>query len=177
MMEQEPIVYQLKNLIAKKRFVNYCSRKFFPGNQEELDHLFSNLKEGAKNIYVEIDIREFENCETEEDEITVLLESINKELTAKGLSPFQGHAYSMATALFRWSETLDTKTLLIFHCFHDRYNEKEKDILRSLRKALRDKDELSAYLGILIISNRKVSSWELFPESNLDDRHVEFFEY
>jgi hypothetical protein len=173
----EETVYRLKNMIANQRFVNCCSRKLSPENKGELERLLSKLKEGYKNIYVEIDIRGFEECETEVEEVKVLLESIDRELTRQGLNRFHGQAYSMATALSRWGDTLHTQALLVFHCFHDRYSEKEKNILRSLRKALKDKDQMSGYLGILIISNRKVSTWELFPESNLDERHVAFFEY
>lgn len=169
---------KLKNEIMNKRFVNCYSRQFFPESPEELERLLSDLKnEYNKNIYLEINIRAFEDCETEEEEVPILLELINKELAEKGFAPFHGQAYSMASALSRWSEMLDNRALLVFYCFHDRYSEKEKDILRSLRKTLRDKDELSFHLGILIISNRKVSTWELFPESNLDDRHVTFYEY
>lgn len=173
----EEIVYRLKNMIANQRFVNCCSRKLSPENKGALDRLLSKLKEGYKNIYVEIDIREFEKYENEKEEVKVLLESIDRELIRQGFDHFQGEAYSMATALSRWGDTLEKHALLVFHCFHDRYSEKEKDILRSLRKTLRDKNELSSYLGILIISNRKVSTWELFPESNLDERHVAFYEY
>jgi hypothetical protein len=169
---------KLKNEIMNQRYVNCYSRQFSPESPNELERFLSDLKnEYNKNIYLEINIRAFEACETEEAEVKALLELLNKELAEKGLVLFQGKAYSMSTAISKWSETLDSKALLVFHCFHDRYSEKEKDILRSLRKTLRDKNELSSYLGILIISNRKVSTWELFPESNLDDRHVIFYEY
>jgi len=169
---------KLKNEIVSKQFLNCYSRQFSPESPEELERLLSDLKnEYNKNIYVEIDIRAFEDYETEEEDVKALLELINRKLTAKGLEPVHRQAYSLATALSRWSETLDTKTLLVFHCFHDRYSEKEKDILRSLRKAISNKDRISGYLRILITSNRKISTWELFPESNLDDRHVTPFEY
>lgn len=169
---------KLKNEIVSKQFLNCYSRQFSPESPEELEQLLSDLKnEYNKNIFVEINISTFEDYETEEEEVMALLELLNKELAEKGLASFHRQAYSMSTALSKWSKILDTKALLVFHCFHDRYSEKEKDILRSLRKALRDKNELSSYLGILIISNREISTWELFPESNLDDRHVKFIEY
>lgn len=172
----EETVYRLKNMITTQRFVNCCSRKLSVENKEGLECLLTNLKEGYKNIYVEIDVREFEKCENEKEEVNVLLESIDRELNRQGLDRFQGEVYSMATALSRWGDTLHKQALLVFHCFHDRYSENEKDILRSLRKTISNKDRISSYLRILIISNRKVSTWELFPESNLDDRHLAFFE-
>jgi hypothetical protein len=169
-------VYRLKNIIASQRFVNCFSREFSPENEGELRRLLSKLKEGYNNLYIEIDIQGFENCENEEEEAMVLLEAIDRELIRQGLAPFQGHAYAMSTALSRWGDTLDKRTVLIFHCFHDRYSEKEKNILRTLRKTLSNKGQLSGYLGILLVSNREVFKWELFPESNLDERHLAFFE-
>jgi len=171
------IVNQLIKVIVRERFVNCYSREFSPENQQELKHFLLKLKESYKNIYVDIDIRKFEKSKGEEQDAKALLQLINRELTGKGIKGFQTRAFSIATALSRWSANLDRQALLVFHCFHDLYSEKEKNILRSLRKTLRNSDEMSGYLGLLIVSNREVFKWELFPESNLDERHVAFFEY
>lgn len=168
---------KLKSIIVEKQFVNCYSRKFTPESQEELKQFLSKLKETYKSTYVGIDILGFENCENEEQEAKVFLELINRELTGQGLKTFQEQSFSIGAALSRWSEHLDRSTLLVFHCFRDRYSEKEKNILRALRKALMNTDEISSYLGILIVSNREAFHWELFPESNLDERHVVFVEF
>jgi hypothetical protein len=173
----EDSIGRLKTLIVGKRFVNCYSREFSPENQQQLAQFLSKLKEAYKNIiYVDIDIQVFAACINEEQEVKILLELISRELTGKGLSSIHLQAISIASALFTWSNGLNQQALLVFRFFHDLYSEKEKNILRSLRKTIRNRDQLSSYLGILIVSNRNVSKWELFPESNLDERHVTFFE-
>jgi len=173
----ERTVEKLINVIANRQFVNCYSREFSPENQRELEQFLSKLKEEYKGIiYIDIDIQVFESCEDEEQEAKTLLEIINRELTGKGINNVDTQAISIANALHKWSKSLDRRTLLGFHSFLDLYNEKEKNVLRSLRKALRSRDEMGSYLGVLIVSNRKVLKWELFPESNLDERHVAFFE-
>ena len=172
----ENTISRLKKIIVGERFVNCYCREFSPENQLKLEKFLSKLKESYKDIiYVDIHIQVFEGCKNEEIEANVLLGKINRETTAKGLDSFHQQAISIANALYKWSNSLDRRALLVFHCFHDRYNEKEKNILRSLRKALRNRNKLSGYLGILIVSNRDVSQWELFPESNLDERNVAIF--
>lgn len=173
---KEETVEKLRNIIVDKRFVNAYAREFSPENKKELEQFLSKLKEIYKNIYVEIDIQQLEDCESEEQETMLLLELVNRELAGQGFRTFQKQSFSIAAALSKWSNYLDQRVLLVFHCFHDRFSEKEKNILRALRKALTNADEISSYLGILIVSTREVFKWELFPESNLDERHVAFFE-
>ncbi len=175
----EQTLAKLKKIISTKRFVNCHSREFSPENPQFFNQFLSNLKKEYKNICVGINIRQFENCETEEQEALVLLELINKQLVSEGLTPFasQKSPISIANALSNWGNSLEGRALLVFHSFHDLYSEKEKNVLRSLRKTIRNKEEIKSYLALLIISNRKVSKWELFPESNLDERHVFFSEF
>lgn len=173
----EDTINRLKKIIMTKRFVNCYSKALSPENKQELDQLLSTLKEEYKNIYVNIDIQGFKGCDDEEQEANTLLALINRELTGKDLDSSPIQAISIANAIHKWSNNLASQVLLVFYLFHDLYSENEKDILRSLRKALRDRDEISSYLGILIVSNRKISRWELFPESNLDDRHLTLFEF
>jgi hypothetical protein len=168
-------IEQLKMKITAKQSLNCFSREFTPGNKKKLEPLLTKLKETYNHsIYVDIDIQGFESCEEEDQEANVLLEIINRELDGKGLDPIHPPAISIASALLNWSKTLDKHSLLVFHCFHDPYKAKEKNILRSLRKALRN--ELSSYIRLLILSNREITRWHLFPESNLDERYTAFFE-
>ena len=171
-------ITKLKRVIVTKRFVNCYSREFSTENQGGLNQFLLRLKEAYNNIiYADIDILRFENCENEEQDANMLLELIKQKLTVKNLDALPTQAISIANALHKWSESLEDQVLLVFHCFHDPYSENEKNFLRSLRKTLRNREKISRYLGILIISNRKITRWELFPESNLDDRHVAFFEF
>jgi len=78
--------------------------------------------------------------------------------------------------LLKWADQLDSEAILVFHYFHDLYSNLEKNILRSLRKTLRNQEEISSRLGLLLLSNQPVYKWELYPESNLDDRHVSLFQ-
>ncbi len=173
--KMEETINRLKNCIATKQFVNCYSRKFSLENQAQLELLLAKLKEGYHSMVVDINIQECQHCGSEEEEAAFMLKLINKELTAKGFNSIPTEALSIANALHKFSQSLDERALLIFHYFHDLYDEKEKNILRSLRKAHRN--ELSAYLRILILSDKQTSKWQLFPESNLDERHVAFFEY
>jgi hypothetical protein len=176
----EEIIDKLKNVIVNEgeRFVNCCSAEFFPELQGELGRFLSRLKEEYKSpIYVNVNIESFENCKDEEQEVEVLLGLINGELTAKCYENVDMQAISIGNALYKWSNKLESQALVVFHCFHDTYDEKEKNILRELRKTHRNMDDMSRYLKILIVSNSPVYRWHLYPESNLDERHVALFEF
>ena len=170
-------ISRLKKIIVTNRYVNCYSRNFFQGNQKGLNRFLSKLREAYKKIiYIDIDIQVFENYESEEEEAKVLLKLINRELTEKGLKSLKIQVISTDNVIYKSSNGLDRQALLVFHYFSDLYSEKEKNILRSLRKTLSNSNQLSSYLGLLIISNRSISQWELFPESNLDERYIAFFE-
>ena len=175
MMEKK--IKKLKSMITRERFFNCYSPGFSPDNKEGgLEKFLVRLKDEYKTIlYVDVDINVFENCTDEEQEAKVLLRLINRELTGKGYNTLEEETISITDALIKWSNTLDGSALLVFYCFHDLYSEKEKNILRSLRKIPRI--EMSRYLAILILSNQKIFRWHLYPESDLDDRHVAISRY
>jgi len=175
--KMEKKIKKLKSMITRERFFNCYSSDFSPDNKEgRLEKFLLRLKDEYKTIlYVDVDIHVFEDCKDEEQEAKVLLELIDHELTGKGYNALEQETISITDALIKWSNTLDGSALLIFHCFHDLHSEKEKNILRSLRKIPRI--EMSRYLAILILSNQKIFRWHLYPESDLDERHVAFSEY
>jgi hypothetical protein len=167
---------KLRSVIVQKQFVNCYSKEFSPGDRSTFEPFLLNIGGIHKQvIYIDIDNLNFEQCENEEQEAVLLLDLIGKEWQARGFGDLNINAISIADALHKWSNTLniDQKVLLVFHFLHDIYNEKEKNILRSLRRVCRS--ELSAFLKILIISTQPLSKWELFPDSNLDERHVTLF--
>lgn len=176
-MIQADTLNKLKNIIAGNRFVNCFTHGFSEEKSRELDEFLASLKaEYRDKILVAVDIQAFAACENEEKEAAVLVDAINREFAAKGLTEFSQHVISVSNAIHMWGKDLDERVLLVFHCFRDLYSENEKNILRSLRKTHRNERELSSYLRILIVSDRKISRWLLFPESNLDERHATLFE-
>ncbi|MCI0470783.1 MAG: hypothetical protein L0Y73_03900 [Candidatus Aminicenantes bacterium] len=175
MLEEK--INELKKMIVKEagRFINCFSANFSLEDKEALDRFLVRLKEEYKDLcYLDVDIRLFDRCKDEEQEANILLNLLDKESKDRGLGGVQLKAISISNALAKWSNTLNDRALLVFHFFHDIYDQGEKDILRSLRKAHRS--DLSHRLSIVIVSNREIHRWRLYPESDLDERHVAFFE-
>lgn len=170
------MVDELLNVIAVRRYVNL----FFREGGEEIHHIAARIVARAReaqpqNFCIDIDARAFIECRDEEQEAKLILKLINKELSKKQFNESIPEAISIADAFDKLNARLDRPAIAIFHCFENIYDEKEKDILRSIRTFKGIAKGL--LLGILIISNQKINRWELYPESNLDERHVAFFEY
>lgn len=168
----------LDNFITEHRYVNLHSKGFEPGEktQKDLELLRSKLSEECGSFFIDIDVKAFSECETEEEEAAVILKLLNDAIAKEqSLAPIPG-AISVTDALVKLSERLDQRTLAVFHCFCDIYNEKENNLFRAFRKFI-EIFEKSRYLGLLIISDQPTHHWELYPESKLDDRHVAYKEY
>ena len=142
-----------------------------------MDFLSALGKEYENIILSDINIDVFDSCDDEEQEANALQALINCEFFQKGKAVVDIDGVSIADALNKFGDSLDERVLLVFHFFHDLDNENERSTLRSLRKAIGNKDGMSSHVGILIISDQKISGWALVPESNLGDRQVAFFEY
>jgi hypothetical protein len=174
----DKFISELDNFITTNRYVNLHSKRFV-GKEEgkqNLEHFRSKLAEKCGSLVIDIDIKAFETCEDSEAEAAVILELIEKALKKHGFKDSIPGAISVTGALEKLSARLDRRALVVFHCFSDIYDEKEKDIFRAIRKFI-EIFEKSRYLGILITSDRPVHHWELYPESKLDDRHVAYKEY
>jgi hypothetical protein len=169
---------ELENVITANRYVNLYSKGFTrkEEDKQKVQHLRSQLEKEYGNSLTDIDITKFKDCETEEQETEVFLNVINIALEGNDSKGPISSAISIAESLAKLSKKLDHPNLVVFHCFCDIHDEKEKDILRALRKFIEIFDK-SLYLGILIVSDRPTHHWELYPESNLDDRHVTLKEY
>ncbi len=168
----EDTIDTLQTLIVNNQFLNGYARNFSP-DEQELTTFLTELKLSTNRLQVHVDIREFKDCNDEESEAETLLAIIKREVIARNIEAIDFQAINISSALQKWGGLLENRTLIVFQCFNDPFSEKEKNILRSLRKALRDKEDISGYLGILIISTRPVSKWVLLPESNLDERCLE----
>lgn len=174
-MIKTAIIEILKTKIKQQPFINCVSREFSP-EKKGIESFLTSLIQDYPVPAILINIQEFSANKNEEEEASTILGIINNELSACRLEPLHSQDISITSVLYKWSNKLDKPFLLVYHLFDDIYNETEKDILRSLRKLHRNLERLSAFLRILVISSRKISSWELFPESNLDERHFSFFE-
>lgn len=174
----DKFVSELDNFITANRYVNLHSKRFSveeEGNRN-LQHFRSKFAEKCGNLLIDIDVKAFETCEEAEEEAAIILELINKALKKHGFKDSISDAISVTGALEKLSAKLDRRALVVFHFFCDIFDEKEKDIFRAIRKFI-EIFEKSRYLGILIISDKPVHHWELYPESKLDDRHVAYKEY
>lgn len=174
----DKFVSELDNFITVERYVNLHSKRFTgkEEGQRDLELFRSHLAEECGSLVIDIDIQAFETCEDIEAEAAVILELINKALKKHGFTGPISNAISVTGALEKLSAKLDRRALVVFQFFCDIYNEKEKDMLRAIRKFI-EIFEKSLYLGILIISDGPTYHWELYPESKLDDRHVAYKEY
>lgn len=174
----ERFFIELDNVITANRYVNLYSKGFTRKreDQQNVEQLRSKFKKEYGNSFIDIDITKFDACETEEKEAEVFLDLINTAWKGKESKGPISSTISIAKALEELSKKLDGPTLVVFYCFCDIHEEIEKDVLRALRKFI-EIFEKSRYLGILIVSDRPTHHWELYPESNLDDRHVAFKEY
>jgi hypothetical protein len=174
----DTFVGELVNFISTNRYVNLHSGRFIGERQgqEDLKQIRSRLIEEYGGPVIDVDIKRFHGCETEEAEAGVMLELIHEALEKSHLPDTTSSVLSISEVLEKLNKGLDSRTLVLFHFFSDIHDEKERDILRAIRKFI-EIFEKSLYLGILIISDRPTHHWELYPESRLDDRHVFFKEY
>ncbi len=156
----------------RERFVNLFEQE----KEIPIKKLLPALnKKNERNFCVPVDIGKFGKCHGEEDEARVFLASLRKGGCEKSLLEGLDECFSIANAMDRLNERLEESALIVFHYFEDKYDEQEKDILRSIRKYISLNE--GSFLEILIISAEPVDRWELFPESNLDDRFVTFIDH
>ncbi len=173
----EKTIRKLLNTLIMNHFVNLHSENFSLEDRKELDEARTKIRESAEGILVDLDIQVFDDCETQEEEAQVLLKLINQRLASAGFPDSITGAMSIADGLNKFSGILDKEkkdALVILYGFTDTSDEVEKDVLRSVR--LLTGLTPSPFLGVLLISDRPVREWELFPESNIDERHLAFFD-
>lgn len=173
----EQFIGRLQNIITANSYVNLHSKEFLKDKigRKLLDILFLKLKEGYHQTVFNINSKEFKLCEGEEDDVAAALKIINQTLEKYDLDEIPS-AISVTEVLQQLSQILNHRSLVVFHLFSDIHDKKEKDLLRSIRKYI-EIFEKSLNLNILIISERPTYNWELFPESELDDRHVTLIEF
>lgn len=171
----EHFIKELQSLISAERYVNLHSKALKKKNQL-LTGILSNLERENEGAFIQIHTEAFVGCETEEDEVKVVLPLLNQALKENGYPDSIHGAISITDALRKFNSNLERPFLAVFHFFKDEDDMKEKNIIRSIRKFI-EIYEKSRFLAILIVSSKPTTHWELYPESNLDDRHIVFIEF
>jgi hypothetical protein len=180
-MKRRDIIESLLNTAAVKRYVNLVVPEIAADEQSFVKQIISVIQEmeGPERC-LEVDIGAFRQCKNEREEAEVLVKIIHETLSGVHHSPSIKEGISITHIMDQVNETLDRPALIIFHFFQDYFSEREKEILRSIRKYIaltKLQAEYPRLLGILIVSLDRVDKWTLFPESQLDSRYVTFFEY
>jgi hypothetical protein len=145
------------------------------------------LDTGAINDIIEriIDIDQEAYCialdiksipgEDEKIEAEYLKDIINEEMAKKQFPHWIHEANTIEHLLHQLNERLEDPAFIIFYQFKSLEDEKEKNLLRSIRQFIQMRDSL--LLGLLLISSQKLYKWDLRPFSDMDERFVKFFSY
>lgn len=140
-----------------------------------IDGLISRISSMLSDCYsISVDIGDIPN-KKEELQAHFLKDFINEEMAKRQFSHWIHRANTIDSVLHQLNQRLEKPTLLIFFQFVSNKNNKEKDILRSIRKFIQMRDSL--FLGILLISSEKLYKWDLRPYSDLDERMIEFISF
>jgi hypothetical protein len=165
---------KLLNRITVKRYVNLHFNGFPREDKKIIDDPIKKIQKNQKGSYcITVNINSLPRKEKEA--VRALIDIVNDTLAEQQFKHWIHEGKSIDNVLEQLNERLDYPGLIIFYPFKSPEDEKEKDMLRSIRKFIQMKDSL--FLGILIISSHPTGDWDLSPYSDLDDRFVEYFSY
>lgn len=171
---EEKNLKKLMNRITVRRYVNLHA----DGNPLELgtiDDLIKRIAEMDSPKYsIAINIKSMPGND-EREEAGYLKEIINEEMAKKRFPHWIHEADAIDSLLHHLNGLLEDPALLIFYQFTSPDDEKEKNLLRSIRKFIQMRESL--FLGLLLISSQKLYKWNILPMTDLDERIVEFFPY
>ncbi len=171
-MVREKSHSEILDITSIKRYVNlYFRDTGIDAGEVRLLVKKISLEAESQSV-VEVDIEAIPD-ESKIEEAKALAQLIRQNVD--GVTFNDGDTSSLTSVLLKASKGIAKPALIILYFFEDRYSEKEKDWLRSLRQFFGYND--SPLLRILIVSRNPIREWELFLESNLDDRHISFYEY
>jgi hypothetical protein len=163
---------KLLNRITIKRYVNLHFNGSPPEDEKIIDNIINKIQKNQKGSYcITVNINSLP--QKEEKTVRTLIDIINDTLAEQQFKHWIHEGKSIDNVLEQLNERLEYPGLIIFYQFKSPEDEKEKDLLRSIRKFIQMKDSL--FLGILIISSHPTGDWDLSPYSDLDDRFVEYF--
>jgi hypothetical protein len=163
---------QLINRITVRRYVNLHA----DGNAldtETIDDMIDRLTGMQEKVYcIVVDIKSIP-VGNEKKEAGYLKDFINEEMAKKQFPHWIHEANTIEHLLHQLNERLEDPALIIFYQFTSPGDEKEKNLLRSIRQFIQMRDSL--LLGLLLISSQKLGKWDLRPYSDIDERVVEYF--
>lgn len=165
---------QLINFITKDRYVNlHADGKAL--DTEIINDIIDRVTGMQKKVYcIAVDIKNIPGG-GEKKEARYLKDFINEEMAKKQFPHWIHETKRIENLLHQLNERLEDPALIIFYQFISPEDEKEKDLLRSIRQFIMMKD--SILLGLLLISNQKLGKWDLSPLSNIDERVGVYFSY
>ncbi len=170
---EERALKKLSNRIAVTRYVNL----HFDGKEQDSETIAKIVEEvkkrQSKSYCIAFDIVQIPKKESEA--IQFLINTINETLSKQQFKHWLHDAISIDSVLEQLNERLEKPALIAFYHFKNPEDEKEKELLQSVRKYIQTKSSL--LLGVLIISTHPVGKWNLSPYSDLDQRFVEYFFY
>ncbi len=167
----EKSVSELLNRITVRRYLNL----YFSGDDKErraaANDTVKRIMAGKLpgDCYIDVNIDDLP--ESEESANKSFAAVMNDRLSGARLNHWIQDDISIGNALEQLNKKLEKPALIIFYYFRDQDSKKEKYVLRSIRKFIEMRESL--FLGILILSSDGIENWDLFPYSNLDERHVE----
>lgn len=171
---EEMKLTKLMNRITVRRYVNLHAG----GNTLDPGTITNLMERIGKMDYpkycIAIDIKDIRGKD-EKEEAGYLKELINEKMSEKQFPHWLHEANTIDGLLHHLNDRLEDPALIIFYQFTSPNIEKEKDLLRSIRKFIQFRD--SFLLGLLLISNQELHKWSLHPLSDLNERFVEFFSY
>lgn len=166
------------NELANRIIVHRCVNLYADGNALDtgaIDDITKRIIETQReNYYIIVNIENIPG-ENEKKEAGYLKDIINEEMAKKQFPHWIHEANTIEHLLHQLNERLENPALIVFHHFTSPEDEKEKNLLRSIRKFIQMRD--SILLGLLLISSQKLYKWDLRPGSDLDERFVDFFSY
>jgi hypothetical protein len=135
--------------------------------------MVSRITEMQQEVYcISVDIKNIP-VEDEKKEAEYLKNIINEEMGKKQFPHWIHEANTIEHLLHQLNECLENPALIIFYQFTSPKDEKEKNLLRSIRQFIQMRE--SILLGLLLISSERLGKWDLRPYSDIDERVVEYF--
>jgi hypothetical protein len=172
MIMEEIKLRKLINRIIIRRYVNL----YADGNAldtEIIDDMIDKITGMQEKVYcIAVDIKSIPVGD-EKQEADYLKDIVNEEMAKKQFPHWIHEANTIEHLLHQLNERLEDPALIIFYQFTSPEDEKEKDLLRSLRKFIQMRESL--LLGLLLISSQKLGKWDLHHYSDIDERVVEYF--
>jgi hypothetical protein len=171
---EEKKLRQLINRITERHYVNLHADGN-PLDTKIINDIIERVTGMQEKVYcIAADIKSIPIGD-EKKEAEYLKDIVNEEMAKKQFPHWIHEANTIEHLLHQLNERLEDPALIIFYQFTSPDDEKEKNLLRSIRQFIQMRDSL--LLGLLLISSQKLVKWDLQPYSDIDERVVEYFSH